>query len=941
MDKAAAYNLTEDFIEKLAGFVDDNFIKKGTDISRLAFVFEGKRPALFLRRALLKRTGGSFFSPAFFSIDEFVRYALLKKTPFEKMPNMESWYMFYNLARDIAPEILKGREEFSEFLPWAREISKFIDTLDMEDIPQDSLRDVQASAAIGFDIPENINASLKNVIALRAAYHNLLSKKNFFPGGFIYLSAARLIPEIKFDEFEKILFCGFFYMEKTEQEIIKHLFKRRKAVLLFQGDGDKWPVLKNTFESLNCSIKPGRKNENNYDLKLYAAFDQHSQVCAVREILKKIDKLDSTVIVLPDSSSMIPLVSEIGKSFGDFNVSLGYPLKRSSLYSLFELIVSAQKTKKAEKYYAKDYIAALSQPLVKNLKLLPNSNATRVLAHKIEEALLGMENTSISGRLFVTLEEIESDTALYKLAAETLRHMDIEVSVDELQNILKELHLLLFTLWEEISNFRDFAESLGELLNTLLRKSFIANYPLNLKIAERMYSIRDELYNASFSQEDFSREDVFKIFRNMLENEMVAFSGSPLKGIQILGMLETRSLNFENVIIMDANESSLPKLRLHDPLIPYEVKLNLGLDIIKNEEEIQRYQFRRLISAAKEVHLIYEENPQKEKSRFLEGLIWERQQKKKRFEVIPLTRLSFSVNVLPVKTAVKKTKDMIEFLKNRAYSASSLNTYIHCPLRFYYKYVLGLEEKEKLPEDPESREIGTFIHQLLDNVFAGFIGRKPEIDRKFRRGFFKIFDERFKKTFSRRMRSGSFLLEEVMRFKLERFLDFEESSPERNVGEILYLERKFKEKLEFGGVSFDFTYVVDRVDRLQDGSVLILDYKTGSDTQKPQRIALLENMEPERKSIKERLKSFQLPLYYYFEKKKYKEENLNAALYSLRNPKLTYFPDKNSDTDKTIEICLKAVDFTLQEILDAEKTFAADYENENNCRYCSFKCMCR
>ncbi|MEA3368949.1 MAG: PD-(D/E)XK nuclease family protein [Candidatus Ratteibacteria bacterium] len=941
MDKAITYNLNEDFIENLAGFVDDNFIKKGADISRLAFVFEGKRPALFLRRALLKRTGGSFFSPAFFSIDEFVRYALSKKTPFEKMPNMESWYMFYNLVKNIAPEILKGREKFSEFLPWAREISKFIDTLDMEDIPQDSLRDVQASAAIGYDIPENINAMLKNVIALRNAYHTLLPKKNSFPRGFIYLSAAKLIPEVRFDEFEKILFCGFFYMEKTEQEIVKHLFKHRKAVLLFQGDEDKWPPLKNTFKSLNCSVKPGRKSENNYSLKLYAAFDQHSQVCAVREILKKIDKLDSTVVVLPDSSSMIPLVSEIGKSFGDFNVSLGYPLERSSLYSLFEFIVRAQKTKRGEKYYAKDYIAALSQPLVKNLKILSNFNATRILVHKIEEALLGMENTSVSGRLFVKPEEIESDTALYKLAAETLRHMDIETSVDELEHILKEIHLLLFTLWEEISNFRNFAESLGKLLDILVRKSFMENYPLNLKIAERMYSIRDELYNASFSREDFSREDVFKIFRNMLENEMVAFAGSPLKGIQILGMLETRSLNFENVIIMDANESILPKLRLHDPLIPYDVKLNLGMDIIKNEEEIQRYQFRRLISAAKEVHLIYEENPQKEKSRFLEGLIWERQQKKKSFEVIPLTRLSFSVNVLPVKTAVKKTKEMIKFLKNRIYSASSLNTYIHCPLRFYYKYVLGLEEKEKLPEEPEGREIGIFIHQLLDNVFAGFIGEKPEINQKFRRSFFKIFDERFKKTFSRRMRSGSFLLEEVMRFKLERFLDFEENSPERNVKEILYLERKFKEKLEFGALSFDFTYVVDRVDKLQDGSVLILDYKTGIDTQKPQRTALLENMEAGRKSIKERLKSFQLPLYYYFEKKKYKEENLNAALYSLRSPKLTYFPDKNSDTDKTIEICLKALGFTLQEILDAEKTFAADYENENNCRYCAFKCMCR
>ncbi len=683
MDKVITYSLNEDFIESLADYINENFLKQGIDIGRLAFVFEGKRPALFLKKALSKRRGQSFFPPRFFSVDEFVQYTLSKKTLFERIANMESWYIIYTLARDIAPEITKGREEFSQFLPWAREIANFIDALDIEDIPQDALKEVQASAAIGYEIPENINASLKNINALRDAYHEVLSKRNSFSRGFIYLSAANTVEEIKFDEFDKIFFCGFFYMQKTERRIVKYLYNIGKANLFFQGDGDKWPVLKDTSHDLSCVIKPGEKKEDNYRLNLYSAFDKHSQVCTVREILNKAENLDSTVIILPDPNSMIPLVSEIGSSLGQFNVSLGYPLQRSALYSLFEFIVQAQKTRKGKGYYAKDYIACLSQPLVKNLRILPNYSATRVLVHKLEEALLGMEETSLSGHLFVKLRDVENEAHLFELASKTLQNMDIEVQSGELKKILKELHSLLFNGWEDVSNFHDFSISLGNLLDVLVKKSFMRNYGLNLKIAERMYSIRDELRDAAFSKEEFTKEDIFKIFQNMLESEMVAFKGSPLKGLQVLGTLETRSLNFENVIIMDANESILPSMRLQEPLIPRDVCLNLGLRIVENEEEIQRYQFRRIISAAKNVHLVYEENPEKEKSRFVEELIWQMQKKKNAFDAVPIPQVNFSVNVLPARTEIKKTKEMVEALRGFMYSASSIDTYMQCPLQFY------------------------------------------------------------------------------------------------------------------------------------------------------------------------------------------------------------------------------------------------------------------
>ena len=942
MNKIVTCGLNENFIGKLTDFVEENFPEYPSGINRLAFVFEGKRPALFLQKSLSERIEKSFFAPSFFSIDEFVQYTLAKKTPFTKIPNMECWYMIYSLARDIAPGIIKGREKFSQFLPWAREIANFIDLLDTENVALDSLKNIQAAANIGYEIPESINTSLRNIIAIRQAYHKLLVDEKSFSKGFIYLSASQAVKEVNFDEFDKIFFCGFFYIQKTVLEIIKHLFDNDKAILFFQGDRERWPSLKEASRVLGCPIEPAGKEKGDYTLKLHSAFDRHSQVCAVREILKKTENLSSTAIILPDPNSVIPLVSEIASLVGEFNISLGYPLKRSSVYSLFDFIVRAQKTQKKAGYYAKDYIAVLSQPLVKNLKISFDHRATRVLVHKIEEALLGIESTSISGSLFVKLEDIEKERGLFELAVETLRNMGIEVTIPALQEILAELHLLLFKLWEGDSDFSGFAASLEQLMDALVRKSFIASYPLNLKIAKRIYSLKDELRNAPFCREEFATGDIFRIFQSIIENEVVSFSGSPLRGLQVIGMLETRCLNFENVIIMDVNESKLPKLHIRHPLIPPEVILGLGLDIVDKARAIQSYLVARMVSAAKNVHFVYQENSEAERSRFVEEFLWQAQKDRKALDVMPVEKVGFRANVLPLKMEVKKTPEMVEALRGRSYSASSVNTYLNCPLQFYYRYVLGLEEKEELSEEPEAREIGTFIHQLLEYAFSRFVEKKPEINQKFRRDFFRIFENKFKKTFSKRMRSDSFLLEKVMRFRLERFLDFEESSEQRKeVEQILYLEKQFSGEIELSGDMFKFRYIVDRVDRLSDGSILILDYKTGSDTLKPQGTELLETMEMTRESIRDRLKSFQLPLYYYFEKKKYQRQSLNAALYGLRNPRLTYFADKQTDPGRAVELCLNALDMILHEILDPAKTFNADLQNENKCRYCPFFYLCR
>lgn len=947
MRKVITYNFTEDFIKRLAEHIDENYLRAGREISRLAVVFGGRRPALFLKKELARRIKKAFYPPTFFSIDEFVDYTVSRKVHFSKIADLDLCYLIYNLAKEGTPEILKTRPSFAEFLPWAREILSFVEQLDLEDVDQQSLKSIEQNAQIGYAIPEDINVLLENIIALREACHRDLKDQKMYYRGLRYLIASRIIKDIDFPEFDQFLFCNFFYLHKTESIIVKSLYDRDKALLFFQGNEDNWPVLKKLSNQFLMPIKPSQPSaEPNFKFYLYAGFDAHSQVSLVREILKQIKDFDQTVIVLPNPNQIIPLLSEITSLVDDFNVSMGYPLKRSTFFTLFEFIFKAQKSKRQGRYYTKDYLNVLRHPFVKNLKLFKEPMVTRILVHKIEEILIGKEKTSLGGSLFIRLDDLQNLNDLYDVIKDTLLKVNIEVSFKELSNIVKQLHQILFLYWEKVDNFHGFALVLKEFLDIFINKSPLRAYPLNLKITQKMLAIQEELKNLTFNQEIFLSEEIFKIFLQRVEREKVAFLGSPLKGLQILGLFETRSLNFNNVIVLDVNEGVLPMLRIYEPLIPREVMVNLNLDRLEQEEEIQRYQFMRLISGAKNVHLVYEESKDKEKSRFLEELIWNKQKRTKNFQFSDVRHSSFSVKVASKKTAVPKTQEIIERLKGFRYSSTSINTYVKCPLRFYYQYVLGLKEKEDLLEEPENREVGIFIHELLESTFNPFIGQKPIIDQRFRKHFLKIFEQKFMDSFGKSMKSDSFLLKNVMEVRLSRFLDKEnQASPKdtRDVKELICIEKHFEDNVRLAVGELHFVYKVDRIDRLDDETILIIDYKTGSNDPMPKAIDHIESMELNRANIKNMVKSFQIPLYFQYLDKEYPNESINAAFYNLRTLEVAQFIDQKMSFDRhyIIGIFARALNFIIGEIFDPQLDFHPDDHDPRYCSVCPFYYMCR
>ncbi|MCX5642675.1 MAG: PD-(D/E)XK nuclease family protein [Candidatus Omnitrophica bacterium] len=877
--------------------------------------------------------------------------------------------------------------EFSRFLPWAREIYAFIEQLDIEDIPSERLENVEKSADIGFDIPESINDQLKTIIALRESYHRALEAGKQYSRGFIYRLAARYISEINPGEFDRIVFAGLFYLTRTEEQVIKYLHDTDKATIIFQGNPPEWSILERAARAFSCPIIPtqekqseynikppltlpsplrgedrsgfassecaevkgdaqaskgeGDKKGNSYNVKLYAGFDAHSQACLVREILETIapERREKTVIVVPEPASLLPLLSEIAGRAGEFNVSMGYPLKRSSIHSLFRAIFRAQETRHGNYYYTRDYLRVLSHPFIKNLKLESEPSVTRVLVHRLEEFLLGIVENPLGGTLFIGLREIESLEQIYVSTNEILDRMGLIVDVAGLKKILRELHQFLFGDWEEkkLNTFGVFSRTLEKFVDLLLQKSFLARYPLNLEFIQAVLAVKKEMETASFRDEKFPAAEIFRIFEDKLNNEMINFSGSPLKGLQVLGLFETRGLAFEEVIVIDANESILPRLRLSEPLIPRDIMINIGLERYGLEEEIQRHQFHALLAPAQNVYLVYDGNLKKEKSRYLEELNWKKQQEAGSLEEPPLRKAFFNVQAAPAKSIISKNPDMVTFLGEFRYSASSVDTYLRCPLMFYYRYVLGLREKEELLEEPEGKEIGTFIHLLLEEAYRGFLGKEPIIDENFRIFFLNMTEKMFETGFQKTIKAGDFLVRQLLRQRLEKFLDYEWKN--RKVKEIVSLEQSLEGEVESSGRVFKFGYKIDRIDRLPGGKLLVIDYKTGAE-QKVPAVKKLESMELTRESIRGAINSFQLPLYIDFIGKKYKESGTTAALYYLRKISLVEFPGEEylPQRELIMEKCLQALRYILSEIINPEVGFSPD---EGSCRNCQFGDICR
>jgi len=878
MKKINSISIKDNFIKV---FTDKFLFKDGiNDYSRICVVFPGKRPFLYLQRFLAEKIKASFYPPRMLTINEFINYITEKRYPGLHLINeIDGIWGLYNIIVNekgiklFHNKISSGGRDFFTLYPWVKKIYEFINQTDIEDVPDAVLKNIQHNAEIGYSVPDQINELFQNIVMLRKSFHSWLKENHLYTRGYSYLQAGDIIKECALDEFEEIYFTGLFALTGTEKQIIKKLLKDNSAKLIWHGSPQKWGILndlQNYFDEEVCfvdQVEAGKKRT----VEVYSAFDYHSESHLVYEILHKKDIIRNTAIVSPLNDTLFPILSFAvdrilaEKKVDKFNISLDYPVSKTSLFTMIKNLadcqISSRSKKKEQYFYIEAYLEFFNNPFIKNIQI--NKIFLRDITRRIRDTVADC-NSDLYSRSFLKSDEIEE-------------HLE-----KAQREVLGDIHAVFFHAPGSASTLKEICISIEKILDHILRNSEIKSYILSGEIFNLFYETLSILRSGTLSDEAFTgsieRKRLWEFFLRFMEDNSIRFNTVPLQDLEIIGMLETRNLNFEHVIILDMQEGIVPVEKKIDPLIPVSILEDISLPSPEFQQEIYEYYFYRLVENAKELHLLYLETPQSDRSRYIERMIWDEEKEGKMLNVKKINTAKFRIELMTAKLkdedGIIKDASVMSKLNKMEFSPSAVDNFLFCQIKFYYSNILDLTLRDQVHTDIDSMDRGTIIHNILKDLFNGFKGRF--LSRKDYPDVAALFKDIFKKQFGNKESSGEFYLFKKMAFiKLNQFL---EDSIRNNEDEfkVIETEKKLNTVYQFDDYNIKVKGRIDRIDiQKSKGALeyLIIDYKTGnSGNSFGFKEALLEeeNLEIIRKTVK----TFQLPLYIYL----YLQNNSDISL---------------------------------------------------------------
>ncbi len=929
-----------DFIGELKSFLNS----RARNLSEITVVFPGKRPALYLRKALAEDCGSAFFPPRCFSIEEFIDDMARKTYPlYGDLSYADAvWFLFRSMQSVKAgADAPFATGSFGEFYPWGQHLFEFIEEIDRENVPHANLVSLEENAGIGYDVPESVNELLAHIVDIRKAFHGMLHHEQCFSRGYKYLCALRILEEIDFDNLGQVIFAGFFALTGVEREIAGRLWHQGKAEIIFEGDPGEWGLLGKFVSALPARVEHIGTAASSYpEVALYSGFDTHAEVLKVAGILDGADS-SKTAIVLPSPETLFPLLTLAADRTGEvYNISLGYPLRRTSLFDLLSCLLKAQIGRRPGGLYpAADYLKVILHPFVKNLDIHEDM---RTLLLRIERLLAGdTEESPLTRKPLVSLKEVEKGVESLPLPPGAA-----QAGVGQ---TLKTIHNLLFHDFEDIATIQDLTGTMERVLSFILHHTSVTSYVLSGEIFRKFYEILEELAQTGFSTILFhaATEENHRMLCDFLLRYLavsaVPFETTPVEPLEILGVLETRNLTFGRVILLDMNEGQMPKPKQIDPLVPIGIYEKLGIPLPEENEEIYRYYFRRLIAGAKDVRLVYRESPETPRSRYIEQILWEKEKAQGKLKVLKTERSMYRINLKLRESApaIDKTAEILRFMGEKAYSPSVVDDYIQCPLIFYYRHILGFQEKRDVSDDIDSLERGTIIHNILHDTFSRFL--KSEIGSLQYPALEESLREALEKHFEGRVISGDlYLFKRLVERKLSWYLQksirdgtepFVVAGLERTVaGLFACKDRQIKLKGR-----------IDRIDYYpRQEEHLIIDYKTGGTPRYPG--SLFKKCSPaSMEEIHRHIKSVQLPIYLYLfrEAEAVPMERLQAKLVLLRT--ITEEPLfkrglTGMDRETLHRQFMEALTTVFRDIFDAEKPFSPF--DEDLCPDCAFNGLC-
>ena len=393
----------------------------------------------------------------------------------------------------------------------------------------------------------------------------------------------------------------------------------------------------------------------------------------VHQILSQLERplpLTRTAVVLPDERLLLPLLHTLPEDIDKINVTAGYPLTATPVFALIQIITDLQRRRNEHGFYHKDVLAILSHPYIQ--RLAPEASA------RIKEAMVKQN------LIYIPASYFEKD-----------EYLSCVFSDDN-------------NRWREILNHlpEDASEAVYRIQTVLNR---LDNY---LSAA-----------GGPTAQRSYSDSGLTALAFVLLSSETIPYKGEPLEGLQVMGVLETRALDFEHIIITGFNDDIYPGNSIANSFIPYSFRCKAALPTSERKDAIFAYNFYRMISYAKDVWLLTnskaDDQHSGEPSRYLYQLQYQFGQDIKHYVVTdsPSAQRSFSASGLSAEGGLSA---------QRSFSPSGLNTYLRCPKLYYWQYIRGLQEPEEVTEEIDPRELGTKLHLLLQNCYEPFVGKVVE-----------------------------------------------------------------------------------------------------------------------------------------------------------------------------------------------------------------------
>lgn len=895
-----------DCIQALAELIP---LRTGGDMRGAVVVFPHRRPRrhLLARLAADERLAKPLFAPRMEGVGEWLPGLRreLDPRPLATAGPLDRAGLLYEIVAGLRGEgrgrLARLPLERERFFPWGLRLAELLEELARHALTPANL------ANLGGEVLPMAEALLEQIGDIFARYEAALAERGWTtPGLDARLAAQRADEAAALFEGRTVFIAGFHALSGAEDAVFRALWERGAEVVLhtdpaLAGDrrGAHWACADHSRWLAAWGARaethlPRGGARGGPRMRFFEGYDLHSQLAAMRRELEAPGPAD-TAVVLPDTSCLMPVLHHLPVK--DVNISMGYPLSRSSLARLVETVLRLGETSAGPgRYHWKEVVALIRHPYVKMLEPLPGVPVRGLLRE--------LERSVRSGARYLDPLAWEPDLEAPGAVPEGV---DPAAARSALRMVLDAC----LTPFARARSLADLGRALLGLARTLCPDHGVGlwrRFPVDAECLYRLSSsVVPALTDSFIGEEPLDMPVRHAILRRLLDAERVPFEAEPLTGLQVMGMLESRLLRFSRVLVLDAEDDKLPGGASYDPLLPDPLRGLLGLPDGRQRALVAAHNFHRLVAGADEVRVFYQcgESAPGDKasrpvrSRFVEQLLWEEEQRLGRVlapgDGGPLAAEALPVASLPpLDGGLDKTpaiQDRLERrLRERPLSASFLDTYLHCPARFFYAHLTPLREPDTVSEDGDPKELGELVHDALREFLTPHLGRRlalsaldpaPLLD-----GFESLLAQRdFFARMPYDLRRGLAL---SGRLRLLRFL---EASPETTIEA---LEREYGAALDVDGASLRVQGRLDRLDMRPEGRV-ILDYKTGT-VLPPARSLWADEVLWERvadwrgpddpdpaEELARRLVSVQLPLYGWLVRAELGEAPCDAAWVELKD----------------------------------------------------------